>query len=1694
MKIKLAKSALRISLIYAVVGGLWILLTGWALSALVSDPEIRAKWEICKGGGFVAVTALLLYLLLRGKLWRRELEPTERQRTEEALRNSERLLRLVMDLVPHFIFVKDKQSRHLLVNRACAEACKLTPEQMVGRSDLDLSPGSALAKSYMKDDQEVIASGQPKFVPEEKLTDAYGRTRFLQTTKIPFPSSAISLSVAGNGEPAILGVAVDITERKKAEDALRQKQDQLVEALRIARLAYWEYDIPTDRFTFNDQYYSILHTTAEREGGYTMSAAKYIRRFIHPDDAAMINDEIQKAIATTDPNYSRELDHRIVFTNGEVRHINTHFHIQKDAQGRTVKGYGATMDITERKQAELQVAESRNYLSKVINSITDPIFVKDRRHRWVLLNEAFCDFMGRQRSELLGKSDYDFFPKHEAEVFWSKDELVFQTETENINEEKFTDGKGMVRTIQTKKVLYTDEKGEQFILGIIRDITERFRTEQTLQMFQFSIDQASDAIFWMTRDAGFSYVNDQACRSLGYTREELMHLHLWDIDPVFPKERWDTEWEQFQKNKQGGEQQVETFHRRKDGSMFPVSISSKHLWFGDTELHVAVARNIIERKQAEEKLRLYGEIMRNMAEGVVLSKVSDATIVYTNPEFEKMFGYGQGELIGKNISVINAPTEKSPEEVAEDIQRSLKKTGMWNGEVYNIKKDGTRFWCYANVSTFKHPEYEEVWIAVHTDITERKRAEVAVERLASIVSSSDDAIVSKTPDGIITSWNQGAERMFGYSAAETVGKPVLMLFAPECVNEEKEFLKLIRRGESVRHYESVRVRKDGKRINVSVTLSPITDSDGKIIGVSKIARDITERKQAEAKLVYEQELFQTLLETTPDNIYFKDRESHFVRVSRSKAGDTLQTVRDNYRATHPEAVPDQWPPHLASVEPFAQWLIGKTDFDTYPEAHARVAYNDEQEIIRTGRPLTGKLEKATLANGKDIWWLTTKLPWHDKDGNIIGTFGVSKDVTALEEAETALNQERLLLRTLIDNLPDLIYAKDVAGRKILANPADVKTCQCQTEAELIGKTDFDRYPKDIAEKFWADDKKVIQGQSVINREEYFLDEKAKKRWLLTSKLPLYNQNKEITGLVGIGRDITDRKRAEEELRQVNRALQTLSKCNEALVRAVDEPSLLTKICQIVAETGGYKLTWVGYVEQDKAKSVRPVAWAGAEGAYLKNLQVAWADNERGRGPVGIAIRTGQPSTFLNMAEHPDLAPWREAVLRHGFAACIGLPLKADGKVFGVICVYSHRPDAFNATETALLKELADDLAFGIATLRNRTERKQLEEQLRQSQKMDAIGQLAGGVAHDFNNMLTVIQGNASILLNPQLNDGERSESAQQIVRAAERAASLTRQLLLFSRKQVIQATLISLNEVVGNMTKMLQRILGEDVSLNANYASNLPIVLADPGMIEQILLNLAVNSRDAMPNGGRLTITTSEETLDKSQAEKHAGAAPGLYACLSVTDTGCGIPPENLPRIFEPFFTTKEVGKGTGLGLATVYGIIQQHHGWIAVESQVDRGTSFRIYLPAAKGPLPKSPTDSVVSKLPGGNETILLVEDEPPVRLLASNLLQRCGYTVLVAESGVAALPIWKEHRKKIHLLLTDMVMPEGISGRELAEKLKSDRPELKVIYTSGYSADVIGREPKLLEGSNFLQKPFHPLKLAQIIRNCLDQKSASS
>ncbi|MGA9777117.1 MAG: response regulator [Limisphaerales bacterium] len=419
---------------------------------------------------------------------------------------------------------------------------------------------------------------------------------------------------------------------------------------------------------------------------------------------------------------------------------------------------------------------------------------------------------------------------------------------------------------------------------------------------------------------------------------------------------------------------------------------------------------------------------------------------------------------------------------------------------------------------------------------------------------------------------------------------------------------------------------------------------------------------------------------------------------------------------------------------------------------------------------------------------------------------------------------------------------------------------------------------------------------------------------------------------------------------------------------------------------------------------------------------------------------------------------------------------------------SSRDRALLSVNAAPLFDAGDQIDGMVVTVEDITARLALEAQLRQSQKMESIGQLAAGVAHDINNILTIIQGHAGLLLNAASLDPDSAKSLKQISAASERAAGFIRHLLMFSRKQVYRTKILDLNTVLHNLENMLPRMLGEHIVLEVRCGPDLPRIAADIAMVEQIVMNLAINARDAMPKGGKLLIETSSVEIDSLYVKLHPEAHTGRFTCLSVTDTGCGMERSVLQRIFEPFFTTKEVGKGTGLGLATVYGIVKQHHGWVEVQSKVGQGTNFKVFFPVA-GETSHLATGSPpeFETVKGGRETILLVEDEKDLLELMREVLQQYQYRILTASSGTEALLVWGEHNGQIDLLLTDIIMPGGMTGDELAIELKRRKPGLKTIYASGYTSAFVGRDFGR-DDITFLAKPYQPHQVAQLIRDTLD------
>ncbi|MFO1424335.1 MAG: GAF domain-containing protein [Candidatus Competibacteraceae bacterium] len=575
--------------------------------------------------------------------------------------------------------------------------------------------------------------------------------------------------------------------------------------------------------------------------------------------------------------------------------------------------------------------------------------------------------------------------------------------------------------------------------------------------------------------------------------------------------------------------------------------------------------------------------------------------------------------------------------------------------------------------------------------------------------------------------------------------------------------------------------------------------------------------------------------------------------------------------------------------------------------------------------------------------------------------------------------------------------------------------------------------------------------------------------------------------------VVERREAEGKEYQAVRSYRMLSHCNKVIALAEEDVELMREICHILVVEGGWRMAWVGVAEPGPGKRVRPVAQAGSKDDYLERIKVTWDESPTGRGPAGTAIRTGQSVVCQNLLIDPNFAPWREEAIRRGFAAAIALPLRKETGVFGALVLYAPEPDTLVPAEVELLRRLADNLAYALRVLRIKAAGEQaarksdaLEAQLYQAQKMEAVGRLAGGIAHDFNNMLAVIAGHADMALEQAALDSPLRADILEVREATRRSAELVRQLLAFARKQPIAPQVLDLNNTLAGMLKMLGRLIGEDVELLWKPASTLWPVNMDPTQIDQIMANLVVNARDAIAGVGRITIETGQAVFDESYCETHADTSPGSYVLLAVSDTGCGMDKAVQAQLFDPFFTTKPPGKGTGLGLAMVYGIVKQNRGFINVYSELRQGTTFKIYLPRHESDSASIRLGLAPATTPTGAETVLLVEDEAALLNLGKVLLERLGYTVLAAAGPNQALKLAGAHAGVIDLLLTDVIMPD-MSGRDLWQQLRELRPGLKCLFMSGYTANVIAHHGVLDDGVHFLQKPFSRKALATKLREAL-------
>jgi two-component system cell cycle sensor histidine kinase/response regulator CckA len=1142
----------------------------------------------------------------------------------------------------------------------------------------------------------------------------------------------------------------------------------------------------------------------------------------------------------------------------------------------------------------------------------------------------------------------------------------------------------------------------------------------------------------------------------------------------------------------------------------------------DAMVRPKTARSKTEKHRHE----LFGVVSRS--DGAVIGTDLAGIVVSWSQGAQDLYGYAAREMIGEPVTRI------IPEHLHEESLQLMRDiaAGQSLGRCETIRRRRSGGLVHVSLIVAPIRSLKGQIIGYSTiahDLTDHKRGEEC-ERLAAVVESSDDAIIGQSLDGTIFAWNSGAVRLFGYSVSEALGKPIQMLLPPERTNEESDILARIRNGEHVNHFETVRVRKDGGRVDVSVAISPIRDKSGTIVGASKIARDITERRLGEEV----RERLAAVVESSEDAIIGKNPDGTIF------AWNSGAVRLFGYSVSEALGKPIQMlvPPERANEE---------ADILARIQNGERV---DHFETVRLRKDCTKVHVSVTIS------------PIRDRSGAIIGASKVARDITERKRREEEfvrsqrdLEDKTLMLQSVLDSMSEGLIATDATGKFVLSNPA-AEAIVCLGALDSPSKGWSEQYGLFLPDKVTPlpleqnPTARAIRGEASTAVMFLRYPALAEGGFVEASASPLRDKHGVVRGGVTAFRDITERMRSEERLREYERVVEGLAdmivvvdkahryvianrafldfrniKREQVIGRRVDEVLEKETYDSIVKEKMdecfrgrvvhyelrythqrlGARALFASYFPIAGPTGIERIACVLRDITERKQAEDELRKSEERfskvfrQSPLAITISTelegrylDANESFLKMAGYTradvvgqtasDLAFWVVPSLSTDLLH----QLREGARVMDHRVQYKTSMGEIRDAELSWEQLEVDGQPCLLAFMRDITEAERLEAQFLQAQKMEAVGRLAGGVAHDFNNMLSVIIGYSDLSVDLLALEGPAKRYVMQIKKAAERAALLTRQLLAFSRQEIVFPRILDLNDVVSNLATMLRRMVGESVSVSFRPTTPLGCIKADPGQIEQILMNLVVNARDAMSGGGEIVITTGHADLDEHYVSEHAGSQVGPHVYLATGDTGCGIDENIRSKIFEPFFTTKGIGQGTGLGLSTVYGIVAQSNGSVCVDSEAGKGATFTIYFPRiaakAEGLVQSPEVDDVIS----GAETILLVEDDDSVRNVTANLLSTAGYRIIEASNALKALEIMTAPGPEIDLLLTDLIM-FGQSGFNLFEKAKAIRPDLRALFMSGYTGDLVALRGGVISERAFLSKPFTRISLLKKVYSAL-------
>jgi two-component system, cell cycle sensor histidine kinase and response regulator CckA len=1652
---------------------------------------------------------------------------TERKRTEESLLKSEEFFRTVIEHSYDAITMIASDGTILYDSPSLLRVLGYADEERIGRKVFEFA---------IPEERHAMELAFAEFARKPGSTMEYcgrfihknGMTRWIEGVR----SNLLN-------EPKVRAIVVnyrDITERKLAEEELRKSRQMLADAMDLSNLVNWEFDVLTRIFTFDDRFFALYGTTAEREGGNQMSLETYIREFVHPDDVHIVDEVGKEARQTTDPQFRSKWEHRIIRRDGEIHHIIVSYGITKDENGQTIKTHGANQDITERKLAEEAVRKSDEKYKLLAENSADIIYkLNIENEKFTYVSPSVEKIFGYTPEEAhsLKVSDILTPESYEKNRENLQNALSIGKKDTEIQELEAIKKDGRTLSIEIHTSFIMDEQGNPVeILGVARDITDRKHTEAALyeseDKYRSFVEKAHEAIL-IAQDGILKYVNPRCCTMLEFQAEDMIErpfvdfIHEEDRELVLIRHR----------RRIAGEEVPDSYDFRlisSGGKVLWVNIKAARIQWEGKSATLNLLSEITDRKLAEEALRESEEKYRSLHEsaGIGIEYYSpDGVILSFNTLAARYMNGKPEDFCGKSIYDIY------PKDIADFYFARIKKSADSDiPQEYEdrIEQPGEVKWFQSVLTRIVDRNKKVIGVQkISADLTKSKIAEELLreseEKYRLLVDHANEIIVV-IQDGLIKFINREALEMTGYSEFELMNKPF-----PEFVHPDDRDMILensIKRlkGEPVPSRYAFRiVTRDGitKWVEIGVTLIEWQGWPATL----NFLTNITDRKKAEEELRESETLQTHLLTNLPVGVVIVDPETRYIESVNAHAASLFGASIDHLAGHRCHSL----------LCPAAEGACPVLDL-------GKVVDNSEREMLR--------------ADGSGIPILKTvkRIQLHGQE-KLLECF---VDIIDRKQAEASLHETNELLSMFIKHSPIYAFIKEVTPNesRVLQASENYQDMVGIPGSKMVGKTMEELFPSEFAAKMTSDDLAVVSEDKILK-----LDEELNGRCYTTIKSPISLGDKKL--LVGYTIDITERKRAEEALRESEEKYRNLvehsiegigiSKENRIIFAnrtlldmfgydsleefakiplldhvAPESRNLISEMLEkknldeIFPSLFEYKIIRKDRKIRDIEISIHGVSIQGekyTQGTFRditerKQAEEALRDSEeRSRAAFmgstnSIVISTKEEGIWIDVNQVAlDTFGYTQDEVIGTSALSTNLwinlsdrlkiveTLNKNGEVRNQEVQLRHKDGSIiigllSVRELTLkgVKHLLFETVDITTRKRAEAEHQKLEAQYLQSQKMEAVGRLAGGVAHDFNNMLSVILGYAEMIrmtLNPA---DQLYADIQEIITAGKRSADLTRQLLAFARKQTIAPRVIDINDTITGMLKMLRRLIGEDIDLIWKPAGNLWPVKMDPAQINQILANLTVNSRDAISGVGKLSIETDNKEVDGTWCETYPGLIPGQYVMLAVSDNGCGMDKDTRERLFEPFFTTKKAGEGTGLGLAMVYGIVKQNNGYIDVYSEPGKGTTFKIYLPCNKE---EEEITSINKPLktadtPRGTETVLLAEDEEALLKIAKKMLELLGYTVLAAPNPNEAIQLATKYEGEIHLLLTDVVMPE-MSGRDLREVIMALRPNMKSLFISGYTADIIAHRGVLDEGIYFLQKPFSMAALAVKMREALSE-----